>query len=79
MIEPVPSAVVALREAIGSPLNVSGFVVFSLTLSTITHDVEALLVPSLGPDSVLLDNNVMHMLSSARAIGDSSSAHVFPA
>ena len=34
-------------------------VVFSLTLGTITHDVEALVVPSLGPDSVLLDNSVM--------------------
>ena len=32
---------------------------FSLTLGTITHDVEALVVPSLGPDSLLLDNSVM--------------------
>ena len=55
-IQPVPPTAVALRAANGSPLNVLGFVVFSLTLGTITHDVEALVVPSLGPDSILLDN-----------------------
>ena len=48
-----------MRAANGSPLNVIGFVVFSLPLGTITHYVEALIVPSLGPDSVLLDNGVM--------------------
>ena len=58
-IQPVPHAAVALRAANGSPLNIRGFVIFSLTLGTITHDVEALVVPSLGPDSLLLDNNVM--------------------
>ena len=58
-IQPVPPSAVALRAANGAPFNVLGFVIFSLTLSTITHDVEALVVPSLGPDSILLDNNVM--------------------
>ena len=55
----IPPTAVALRAANGSPLNVIGFVVFSLPLGTITHYVEALIVPSLGPDSVLLDNGVM--------------------
>ena len=59
IIQPVPPTAVALRAANGSPLNVIGFVVFSLPLGTITHYVEALIVPSLGPDSVLLDNGVM--------------------
>ena len=58
-IQPVPPTAVAFRAANGSSLNVLGFVVFSLTLGTITHDVEALVVPSLGPDSILLDNSVM--------------------
>ena len=58
-IQPVPPTAVALRAANGSSLNVLGFVVFSLTLGTITHDVEALVVLSLGPDSILLDNSVM--------------------
>ena len=60
-IQPVSPTTVALRAANSSPLNVLGFVVFSLTLGTITHDVEALVVPSLGPDSILLDNSVMPM------------------
>ena len=58
-IQPVPPTAVALRAVNGSPLNVLGFVVFSLTLSTITRDIEALVVPSSGPDSILLDNSVM--------------------
>jgi len=53
-IQPVPPTAVALRAANGSPLDILGFVIFSLTLSTITHEVEALVVPSLGPDSILL-------------------------
>ena len=58
-IQPVPPTAFALRAANGSSLNVLGFVVFSLTLGTITHDVEALVVPLLGPDTILLDNSVM--------------------
>ena len=58
-IQPVPTTAVGLRAANGSPVNVLGFVVFSLTLGTIAHDVEALVVPSLGLDSILLDNSVM--------------------
>ena len=62
IIQSVPPTTVALRAANGSPLNVLGFVDFSLTLGTITYDVEALVVPSLGPDSILLDNSVMSIL-----------------
>ena len=58
-IQPVALTAVALQAANGSSLNVLGFVVFSLTLGTITHDVEALVVPSLSPDSIILDNSVM--------------------
>ena len=36
-----------------------GFGVFSLTLGTITHDVEALVVPFLGLYSVPLDYSAM--------------------
>ena len=49
IIQPVPPTAVALRAANSSPLNVLGYVVFSLTLGTNTHDVEALAVPSYGP------------------------------
>ena len=58
-IQPVSPSAVALRAVNGSPLDILGFVIFSLTLRTIAHDVEALVVPSLGPDSRLVDNNVM--------------------
>ena len=58
-IQPVPPSAVALRAANGSPLDILGFVVFTLTLSTITQDVEALALPALGPDSILLDKKVM--------------------
>ena len=47
-----------LPAANGSQLNVLGFAVFSLTLSTITNDVEALVAPSFGLDSIPLDNSV---------------------
>ena len=62
-IQPVPPIAVTLRAANGSPSNVLGFIVFSFTLGTITHDVEALVVPSLGPDSILLDNSVMSIFA----------------
>lgn len=48
----VPPAAVSLRAANGSPINDVGFIDTTLT-------VTALVGPSLGPDSVLLDNSVM--------------------
>ena len=58
-LEPIPPAAVALRSANGEPINVLGLVDFPLTLSEITRMVTALVVPSLGPDLMLLDNSVM--------------------
>lgn len=58
-LHPVPPAAVSLRAANGMPINVLGFIGFPLTLGGITRTVTALVVPSLGPDSVLLDNSVM--------------------
>ena len=55
----VPPAAVALRAANGEPINVVGFIDFPLTLSELTRTVTALVVPSLGPDLMLLDNSVM--------------------
>ena len=55
----VPPAAVALRAANGKPINVVRFIDFSLTLSELTRTVTALVVPSLGPDPMLLDNSVM--------------------
>ena len=58
-LKPVPPAAVALRAANNEPFKVVGFIDFPLTLSEITRTVTALVVPSLGPDLMLLDNSVM--------------------
>ena len=58
-LKPVPHSAVSLRAANGLPLDVLGFIDFPLTLGGITCTVTALVVPSLGPDSLLLDNHVM--------------------
>ena len=58
-LKPVPPAAVTLRAANGEPINVLGILDFPLTLSKITRTVTALVVPSLGPDLMLLDNSVM--------------------
>ena len=36
-----------------------GYVRFQLTLGNITLPVEALVLPSLGPDTMLLDNTIV--------------------
>ncbi len=58
-LKPVPPAAVSLHGANGSPIRVLGFVEIPLTLCGITKTISALVVPSLGPDHVLLDNSVM--------------------
>ena len=57
-----PRAAVALSAANGSAINVLGFVDFSLTLGGSTSTVTALVVPSLGRDRILQDNQVMDEL-----------------
>ena len=58
-LKPAPLAAVTLRAANVEPINVLGFLDFPLTLRKITRTVTALVVPSLGPDLMLLDNSVM--------------------
>lgn len=60
LMEPVPpSSRMQLRTANGGPLNVLGFISFTVKLGDVSRRVEALVVPSLGPDQILLDNDVM--------------------
>ena len=54
----IPGAI-NLSSADGSPLENLGYVRFQLTLGDITLAVEALVLPSLGPDIMLLDNTIM--------------------
>ena len=59
VILPVPPGAINLRSADGSPLKLKGYARFDLTLGEITLPVEALVLPSLGPDKMLLDNSIM--------------------
>ena len=49
----------SLSAANGSSLEILGFIKLSLTLGDITRRIDALVIPSLGPDQILLDNDVM--------------------
>ena len=49
----------SLSAANGSSLEMLGFIKLSLTLGDITRRIDALVIPSLEPDQILLDNYVM--------------------
>ena len=55
----VPVGAITLSSADGSPLKRLGYIRFQLTLGDITLPVEALVLPSVGPDIMLLDNTIM--------------------
>lgn len=44
----------------GSPPEILGCIRFESTLGDITLPVEALILPNLGPDKMLLDNSIMN-------------------
>ena len=58
-VEAVPPSCMSLSAANGSSLEILGFIELSLTLGDITCRIDALVIPSLGPDQILLDNYVM--------------------
>lgn len=58
-ILPVPPGAINLRSADGSALKIKGYARCDLTLGEITLPVEALVLPTLGPDNMLLDNSIM--------------------
>ena len=58
-ISPVPPGAINLRSADGSALKIKGYIRFELTLGELTLPVEALVLPTLGPDNMLLDNSIM--------------------
>ena len=55
----VPPGAISLRSADGSPLKILGYVRFTLKLGSKSLPVEALVLPHLGPDVMLLDNSIM--------------------
>ena len=56
----VPTGAINLSSADGSHLKNLGYVRFELSLGDITLPVEAFVLPSLGPDIMLLDNSIMN-------------------
>ena len=58
-IFPVPPGAISLRSADGSPLKILGYIRFTLKLGNKSLPVEALVLPHLGPDVMLLDNSIM--------------------
>ena len=55
----VPPNAINLRSADGSQLEILGYIRFNLTLGDITLPVEALVLPYLGPDKMMLDNSIL--------------------
>ena len=55
----VPPGAINLSSADKSPLKILGYVRFQIKLGDITLPVAALVLPSLGPDIVLLDNTII--------------------
>ena len=58
-IFPIPPGAISLRSADGSPLQILGYVRFTLKLGNKSLPVEALVLPHLGPDVMILDNSIM--------------------
>ena len=58
-LEPVPSSCLSLSAANGAPLTILGFLSFTVKLGDLSRRIDALVVPSLGPDQILLDNDAM--------------------
>ena len=55
----VPPGAISLRSADGSPLKILEYVRFTLKLDNKSLPVEALVLPHLEPDVMLLDNSIM--------------------
>ena len=60
-IHAIPPAVLTLKAANGSMMKILGFIRFDLQLGDVTRPVEALVISSLRPDDILLDNSAMFL------------------
>ena len=60
-IHAIPPAVLTLKAANGSVMEIRGFIRFDLQLVDVTRPVEALVISSLRADDILLDNSVMSL------------------
>ena len=58
-IFPIPPGAISLHSADGTPLKILGCIRFTLKLGNKYLPMEALVLPHLGPDAMLIDNNIM--------------------
>ena len=56
---PIPPGALSLRSADGTPLKCLEYICFALKLGNKYFPVEALVVPLLGPDAMLINNSIM--------------------
>ena len=56
---PLPPGAMSLCSADGTPLKILGYIRLALKLDSKYLPVEALVLPHLGPDAMLLDNSIM--------------------
>ena len=80
----VPPGAISPRSADGSPLKIVGCVRFTLKLGNKSLPVEALVLPHLGPDVMLLDNSIMNSFGAilnwtAECLSFQDSRHTIPA
>ena len=65
-IHAIPPAVLTLKAANRSVMEILKFIRFDLQPGDVTRPVEALVIPSLRPDDILLDNSVMTIFGAKR-------------
>ena len=57
-ISPIPPNAISLHSADGTPLEILGCIRFTLKLGSKFLPVEALVLPHLGPDAMLINNSI---------------------
>ena len=60
-IVPIPPGAISLHSADGTPLKILGYIRFTLKLGYKSLPVEALVLPHLGTNAMLVDNSIMKL------------------
>ena len=55
----IPPSAISLHVADGTPLEILGYIRFTLKLGNKSLPMEALVIPHLGPDTMLIGNSIM--------------------
>ena len=68
-IFPIPPRAISLHSADGTPLKILGCIRFTLKLGNKYLPVEALVLPHLGPDAMLIDNSIVKAFGAKNRLG----------